>query len=58
MDDPSTHLDLDPDLWLEVGLSSGTNKNQVYKLSNTTAKNLRTTRSDSTIRCSQLIPST
>jgi hypothetical protein len=35
-DDPSTHLDFDPDLWMEVG-SSGTrpNKNRVYGLSNT-----------------------
>ena len=30
--DPSTH----PDLWMEVGSSSGPNKNQVYGLSNNT----------------------
>jgi len=26
-DDPSTHLDFDPDLWMEVGSSGGPDKN-------------------------------
>ena len=34
-DDPSTHLDFDPDLWMEVGLFDGLDKNRVYGLSNT-----------------------
>jgi len=29
-DNPSTHLDLDPDLWMEVGSFGGPDKNQVY----------------------------
>jgi hypothetical protein len=37
--------------------SGGSNKNSVYKLFNT-AKNLRTTRSVSIVRSSQLIPNT
>jgi hypothetical protein len=39
-DDLSTHPDFDPDLWIEVGLSGGLEKNQVYELSNNTAENL------------------
>jgi 3-deoxy-D-manno-octulosonic-acid transferase len=34
--DPSTHLDFNPNLWMEAGSSGGPNRNQVYKLSNTT----------------------
>jgi len=37
-DDPSTYLDLDPELWMEVGSSGGPDKNRVYGLSNTTAR--------------------
>ena len=40
-DDPSTHPNFDPDLWMEVGSSGGPDKNWVYGLSKTTAKNLR-----------------
>ena len=52
-DDPLTHPEFDPDLWMEVGSLGGLDKNQVYGLSNTTADNLRSTRSASTIRSSQ-----
>jgi len=48
-DNPSTHPDFDPDLWMEVGSSGRPDKNQVYRLSNTTAENLRSTRSVSTV---------
>jgi hypothetical protein len=56
--DPSTHPDFDPDLWLETELSSGADRNRVYKLSNTTAENLQMAHSVSTIGCSQLVLST
>jgi hypothetical protein len=39
-DDILTHLEFDPDLWMEVGSSSRPDKNRVYGLSNTTADNL------------------
>ena len=39
-DDPSTHPDFDPDLWMEVGSFGGPDKNRVYDLSNTTAEKL------------------
>jgi len=48
-----THPEFDPDLWMEVGSSGGPDKNQVYGLSNTTADNLRSTRSVSTVGSSQ-----
>jgi hypothetical protein len=48
-----THPEFDPDLWMEVGSSGGPDKNRVYELSNTTADNLRTTRSVSTVGSSQ-----
>lgn len=57
-DDLSTHPDLNPDLWSKAGLSGGPNRNRIYEISNTTIKNLRMTRSVSTIGCSQSIPST
>ena len=57
-DDPSTHPDFDPDLWMEVGLSNGPDKNRVYGLSNTTAENLRAARSVSTVGSSQSVSST
>jgi len=41
-DNLSTHLNLNLDLWLEVGSSSGLDRNRVYKLSNTTTENLGT----------------
>ena len=53
--EPLTHPDLDPDLWLEVGSSGGPDKNQVYGLFNTTVENLWTIRSVSIIGCSQSI---
>jgi len=56
-DNTLTHPEFDPDLWMEVGSSGGPDKNQVYGLSNTTADNLRSTRSVSTIGSSQLISS-
>jgi len=56
-DDILTHPEFDPDLWMEVGSSGGPDKNQVYGLSNTTADNLRSTRSVSTIGSSQSISS-
>jgi hypothetical protein len=58
VDDPSTHPDFDSDLWMEVGSSGGPDKNRVYGLSNTTAKNLRAARSVSTVGSSQLVSST
>jgi len=57
-DDPSTHPDFDPDLWMEVGSSGGPDKNQVYGLFNTTAKNLRAAHSVSTVGSSQSVSST
>jgi hypothetical protein len=57
-DDPLTHLEFDPDLWMEVGSSGGPDKNRVYGLSNTTTKNLRAARSVSTVRSSQSESST
>jgi hypothetical protein len=55
-DDPSTHPDLDLDLWLEVGLSGRFDRNQMYRLSNTTVKNLWMTYSVLTFGCLQSIP--
>jgi hypothetical protein len=54
----STHPDFDPDLWMEVGSSGGPEKNQVYGLSNTTAENLRSARSVSTVESSPSVSST
>jgi len=56
-DDILTHPEFDPNLWMEVGSSGGPDKNQVYRLSNTTTDNLRSTRSVSTVGSSQLISS-
>jgi len=56
-DDTLTHPEFDPDLWMEVGSSGGPDKNRVYGLSNTTADNLRSTRSFSTVGSSQSISS-
>ena len=52
-DDTLTHPEFNPDLWMEVGSSGGPDKNRVYGLSNTTANNLRSTRSVSTVGSSQ-----
>jgi len=57
-DDPSTHPDFDPNLWMEVGSSDGPNKNRVYGLSNTTTENLRAARSVSIVGNSQSVSST
>jgi hypothetical protein len=57
-DDPSTYSDFDLDLWMEVGLFGGPDKNQVYGLSNTTAKNLRSALSVSTVGSSPSVLST
>jgi len=56
--DPSTHLDFNLDLWMEVGSSGGPDRNQVFGLSNTTTENLRATRGVSTVGSSQLVSST
>jgi len=56
-DDPSSHLDFDPDLWMEVGSSSGPDKNRVYGLSNTTTENLWAGRSVLTIGSSPSVSS-
>ena len=57
-DDPSTHLNFDPDLWMEVGSSGGPDKNQVYGLFNTTTENLQAACSVSTVGSSQSVSST
>jgi hypothetical protein len=57
MDDPSTHPNIDLNLWLEARSFSGPDRNQLYGLSNTTTENLQTTRSALTVECSQSIPS-
>jgi len=57
-DNPSTHPDFDPDLWMEVGSSGGLDKNRVYELSNTTAENLRSARSVSTVGSSPSVSNT
>jgi hypothetical protein len=56
--DPLTHLEFDPDLWMEVGSSGGPDKNRVYGLSNTTSKNLQEARSVSTVGSSQSVSNT
>jgi len=43
---------------MEVGSSGGPDKNRVYGLSNTTAENLRSARSVSTVRSSPSVSST
>jgi hypothetical protein len=57
-DNPLTHPDFNPDLWMEGGSSGGPKKNQVYGLSNTTAENLRSTHSVSTVGSSPSVLST
>jgi hypothetical protein len=57
-DDPLTLLEFDLDLWMEVGSSGGSNKNQVYGFSNTTTENLRAAHRVSTIGSSQSASST
>jgi hypothetical protein len=57
-DDPSTHPDFDPDLWMEARSSGGPDKNQVYGLSNTTTENLWSARSVSTVGSSPSVSST
>jgi hypothetical protein len=57
-DNPLTHPEFNLDLWMEVGSSSRPDKNQVYRLSNTTVKNLRAARSVSTVGSSQSVSST
>jgi len=56
-DDTLTHPEFDPDLWMEVGSSGGPDKNRVYGLYNTTADNLWSTHSVSTVGSSQSISS-
>ena len=56
--DTSTHLDIDLDLWLEAGSSGKPDTNRVYGLSNTTAENVWTTHSISTIESSQSVLTT
>lgn len=57
-DNPSTHPDFDLDLWMEAGSSDGPDKNRVYGLSNTTAENLRSARSVSTVGSSPSVSNT
>jgi len=57
-DDPLTHPELNPDLWMEVGSFGGLDKNQVYGLSNTTAENLQAARNVSIVGSSQSVSST
>ena len=57
-DDPSTHQDFNPDLWMEARFSGWPGRNRVYGLSNTMTENLRTARSVSTVGSSQLVLST
>jgi hypothetical protein len=57
-DDPSTHLDFNPDLWMEVRSSDRLDKNRLYGLSTTTAENLRAVRNVSTVGSSQSVSST
>jgi len=57
-DNPSTHPDFDPDLWIEAGSSGGPDKNRVYGLSNITAENLRLARSVSTVGSSPSVSNT
>jgi hypothetical protein len=56
-DDILTNPEFDMDLWMEVGSSGEPDKNRVYGLSNTTADNLRSTHSVSTVGSSQSISS-
>ena len=56
-DDPSTHPEFDPDLWMEAGSSGGPDKNRVYGLSNTRADNLQMTCTASTVGSSQSVSS-
>jgi regulator of replication initiation timing len=56
-DDILTHPEFDLDLWMEVRLSGGPDKNWVYRLSNTMVDNLRSTRNVSTVGSSQSISS-
>jgi hypothetical protein len=57
-DDLLTHSDLDLDLWLEAGSSGKFDRNRVYGLYNTMAKNLRMAHGILTVGCSQTILST
>jgi hypothetical protein len=57
-DDPSTNPDFDLDLWMEVGSFGGPDKNQVYRLSNTTAENLRAAGSVLTVGSSPSVSNT
>jgi len=57
-DNLSSHPDFDPDLWMEAGSSSGPDKNRVYGLSNTTAENLRSAHSVSTVGSSPSVSNT
>jgi hypothetical protein len=41
MDFPLTHLELDPDLWLEAKSTDGPNRNWVYDILNTTIENMQ-----------------
>jgi len=57
-DNQLTHPDFDPDLWMEAGSSGGPDKNRVYGVSNTTAENLHSARSVSTVGSSPLVSNT
>jgi len=57
-DDPLTHPEFDPYLWMEVGASGGPDKNQVYGLSNTMGENLWAACNVSIVGSSQSVLST
>jgi hypothetical protein len=57
-DNQLTHPDFDPDLWMEAGSSGGPDKNRVYGVSNTTAENLHSARSVSTVGSSPSVLNT
>ena len=48
-EDPLTHLEYDPEFWLEVGATSGCDRNQVYGFSITMTQDMRLDYSVSTV---------
>jgi hypothetical protein len=51
-DDPSTHPDVDLDLWLKVSSFNGPDRNRECGFSNIMTENLWTTHGASTVECS------
>jgi hypothetical protein len=48
-EDPLTHLEYDPELWLEAGVTSGCDRNQVYGFSMIMTQDMRLDCSVSTV---------